>query len=246
LVGSVVDNLVAHGKVVRGYVGVGVQDLNPTLAESFGIKSTAGALITDVQPSSPAAKAGLKSGDVVTAINGEAVDTASRLSLVVGETSPGTKLSLDVLRDGNTQHFNVTTEKKPAGERREANDGDNDSVASAGDTGVLNGVAVNDIDENARQQLNLPARLHGAVITQVDPSSASARAGIREGDVILEINHHRIANAKEAIDLSEKATNKRTLVKLWSHGNTVFMVVDESGGGGSGTDSDSSGGDAAP
>jgi len=239
LVSNVVDNLVAHGKVVRGYLGIGIQNLTPTLAESFGLKSTTGALVSDVQPGSPAAKAGIKSGDVVTAINGEAVDTASRVSLTVGQTGPGTKLSLDILRDGQTQHFTVTTENKPAGDRRDGNDGDNDNATAGSDQGVLNGVAVNDIDAAARQQLNLPERLSGAVITSVDANSASARAGIREGDVILEINRHKVKNAKDAIDLSADATSHRTLVKLWSHGNTVFVVVDE-------TPSANSDGDSAP
>ena len=227
LVGSVVDNLVAHGKVVRGYLGVGIQDLTPTLAESFGLKSSSGALVSDVSPDSPAAKAGLKSGDVVTAVNGESVDSASRVSLAVGQTPPGTSVSLDVLRDGSTQHFDVTAGKQPAGDRRGDN-GDDESLASGNDQGVLNGVAVNDLDESMRQQLNLPERLHGAVITNVDPSSASARAGLRQGDVILEINHHKVADSKDAARLSENAPNKHTLVKLWSHGSTVFVVVDES------------------
>jgi len=226
LVSNVVDNLVAHGKVIRGYLGVGIQDLTPTLADSFGLKSTAGALVSDVQPDSPAAKAGIKSGDVVTALNGEPVDDASRLSLTVGQTAPGTKLSLDVLRDGSTKHFDVVTAKKPVGDRND-NSGNDDSAVSGDDQGVLNGVAVNDIDDSVRQQLNLPERLHGAVVTKVDPSSASARAGIREGDVILEINHHKVTDSKDAVGLSEHAGSKRTLVKLWSHGNTVFVVVDE-------------------
>src|SRR5271157_3310674 len=109
LVGNVVDNLVAHGKVVRGYLGVGIQDLTPTLADSFGLRSHGGALVTDVQPGGPGAKAGLRSGDVITAINGHPVDSASRLSLTVGETPPGTKVTLDVLRDGRTEQVTATT-----------------------------------------------------------------------------------------------------------------------------------------
>jgi serine protease Do len=226
LVNNVAENLVAHGKVVRGYLGVGIQDLNPGLAEQFGIKATAGALVTDVRSGSPGAKAGLKSGDVITALNGQPVDNASALSLNVGETAPGTRISLDVLRDGRTEHVVVTTATKPAG------NGANDESAlspSGDDQGVLNGVGVSDIDSNSRHELNLPERITGALITGVDPQSASARAGLREGDVILEIDRHPVDSAKEAVDLSAKATTKKTLVKLWSHGNTVYVVVDESG-----------------
>ncbi len=226
LVSNVVDNLVAHGKVVRGFLGIGVQDLTPSLADSFGIKRTGGALVTDVQPASPAAKAGIRSGDVVTAINGSPIDSASRLSLTVGEISPGTLVSLDVLRDGKIGKFEATTEVRPAGAGR----GDEASSSSTDDQGVLTGVAVGDIDSATRRDLNLPDRLSGAVITGVDPASASARAGLREGDVILEINRQPVDSAKKAVDLCAGAAGKRTLVKLWSHGNTIFVVVDETEG----------------
>jgi len=226
LVGNVVDNLVAHGKVVRGFIGIGIQDLTPTLADSFGLKSQGGALVTDVQPAGPGARAGLKSGDVITALDGRPVDSASRLSLAVGEMAPGTRVTLDVLRDGKTEQFAVTTVSKPAGDGRGA---DGQALAPADDEGVLNGVGVGDIDASARRDLNLPERLSGAVITSVDPGSASARAGLREGDVILEINRHPVDSAKAAVDLSAGATGRKTLVKLWSHGNTVYVVVDETG-----------------
>jgi serine protease Do len=224
LVRHVVDSLVAHGKVVRGYLGVGVQDVTPELADSFGLKNRAGALIADVQPNSPAAKAGLASGDVITSIDGQPVDGSSHLSLVVGESAPGAKLALEVLHNGKSEHLTVTTASKPGDVAA------TDHPASAGDDqGVLNGVAVDDLDEAARQSINLPPRLRGAVITGVAPDSASARAGLRAGDVILEINRQPVTSAKDAVDLSTNAVGKKTLVKVWSHGSTVYLVVDESG-----------------
>jgi serine protease Do len=227
LVGSVVGNLVAHGKVVRGFIGIGIQDLTPGLADSFGLKSRGGALISDVQPDSPASKAGLKSGDVVTGINGQTVDSASRLSLAVAETAPGSKVTLEVLRDGRTEQVAVTTVVHNGADHR---DGDDSTSASTEDQGVLNGVGVADIDGGARRDLNLPNRLSGAVITRVEPDSASARSGLREGDVILEINRQPVSSSKDAVDLCASATNRRTLVKLWSHGSTVYVVVDETAG----------------
>jgi serine protease Do len=226
LVGNVADNLVAHGKVVRGYIGIGIQDLTPGLADSFGIKARSGALVSDVQPGSPAAKAGLRSGDVITAVGSQPVDSAGRLSVSVAETPPGTRVVLDVLRDGKTESIPVTTVVKGAGDSA----GNEDLSAEADDKGVLNGVGVSDVDANARRELNLPDRLSGAVITHVDPDSASARAGLREGDVILELNRQPVTSAKAAVDLCEGAAGRRTLLKLWSHGSTVYVVVDETGG----------------
>jgi serine protease Do len=231
LVGNVVDNLIVNGKVVRGYLGIGIQDLTPTLADSFGLKKAGGALISDVQPETPAARAGLKSGDVITALNGQPVESASGLSLTVGETGPGTKLLLDVIRDGKTERIAVTTECKPAGDQGDSGQ----SAVPSGDQGILNGVGVADLDANARRDLNFPERLSGAVITNVDPASAAARVGLHEGDVILEINRHPVDSAKSAVDLSAKATHRPTLLKIWSHGHTAFVVVDETQSGTAGT-----------
>ena len=127
-------------------------------------------------------------------------------------------------RDGKTEQVAVTTASKPSGDGR---GDDGQSMSPGDDQGVLNGVGVGDIDSSARRDLNLPERLSGAVITGVDPASASARAGLREGDVILEINRHPVDSAKSAVDLSVSATGKKTLLKLWSHGNTVYVIVDE-------------------
>jgi serine protease Do len=222
LVGNVAQTLASNGKVVRGYIGVGIEDLTPALADSFGLTTHNGALVTDVQPDSPGARAGLKSGDVITAIDGHAVESSSRLSLAVGEAPVGSRVTLDVLRDGKPQQISVTTAIKP-GDRRIGDD----EQAQSDDQGVLNGVAVGDIDGNARRELELPDRLNGAVITAVDPASASARAGLREGDVILEINRQPVTSAKSAVDLSSGASNRKTLVKIWSHGSTVYVVIDE-------------------
>jgi len=232
LVSNVAQTLAASGKVVRGYIGIGIQDLTPGLADSFGLAAHTGAIITDVQPGTPGEKAGLKSGDVITAIDGQPIDSASRLSLVVGESPAGTRVALDVLRDGKTDPISVTTVVKPSGDGRDGED-----KAQSEDTGVLNGVAVGDIDGNARRELDFPDRLSGAVITAVEPDSAAARAGLREGDVILEINRQPVSSAKSAVDLSSGGGSKKTLVKLWSHGNTVYVVVDETA---------SPGADAAP
>ena len=118
----------------------------------------------------------------------------------------------------------MTTVVRTPSDRR---GGDEPSESSTDDQGVLNGVGVGDLDPAARRDLDLPERLTGAVITGVDPSSAAARAGLREGDVILEIDHQPVTSAKSAVDLCAGATSRKTLVKLWSHGNTIFVVIDE-------------------
>jgi len=225
LVGQVADSLVKSGKVVRGFLGVGAQDITPSLAESFKLKDRNGALIVEVQPDSPAEKAGLKEGDVITGVNGQSVTDSNKLTLAVSAIAPGTKINLDVLRDGKTQHLTATTGEHPS--NRVARSGR--SSKHDDDEGVLNGVAVDDLSGATRRQMNIPARIKGAVITEVDPDSAAARAGLSAGDVILELNHQPVTSAQDAVDLSAKAEGKKTLLKLWSRGGTLFVVVDESG-----------------
>ena len=229
LVSQVADSLVKNGKVVRGYLGVGAQDLTPTLAESLGLKAQRGALVADVQPDSPAGKAGLKNGDVITAVNGDKVEDANRLTFAIGAVSPGTKVELDVLRDGKTQTLTVTAGERPgnlARAGRGARHGAPEELAK-NDEGVLNGVAVDDLTPQLRQQLNLPGRLKGAVIASVEPDSAAAKAGLRAGDVILEINKKPVTSAEDAVELSAKADSKKALVRVYSRGTTIFVVVDE-------------------
>jgi serine protease Do len=222
MVSQVASNLVEHGKVVRGYLGVNIQNITPALADSFSLKNREGALVAEVLPDGPAAKAGLKEGDVITSVNSQRVTDANNVTMKITALAPGSKINLDVLRDGKAEHITATAAERPG-------TGKSEIVASNDDEGVLNGVGVGDLDRDARQQADIPARIKGAVITNVDPESAAARAGLHAGDVILEINKQPVRSAQDAVDLSAKAEGKKTLVKLWSHGSTIFVVVDESG-----------------
>ncbi len=156
-------------------------------------------------------------------MNGQSVADGNNLALTVSGEAPGTKLSLDLVRDGKPLQISVTTSERPGSGADSA-----EALAAGDDQGVLNGVTVDDLNGDVRQQFNLPAHLHGAIVTTVEPDSAAARAGISAGDVILEINRHGVTSAQEAVNLSEKAQSKKTLLRLWSRGSTLYVVVDES------------------
>lgn len=224
---TVMESLIKNGHVTRGYLGVMIQNVTPDLASEFKLKDNKGALISDVVPNGPADKAGLKNGDVVTEFNGHPVTDSRRLQLSVAEIAPGTSISMQILRDGETKTIDVTVKQLPGIEKLADANSSNNS-----DTGTLNGVEVADLDPQAHQQFNVPGEVKGAVITQVQPGSAAAEAGLKSGDVIQEINRKPVKSAEDAVKLTEKSDDKRTLVRVWENGGSHYIVVDESNNAG--------------
>ncbi|HZR20933.1 MAG TPA: DegQ family serine endoprotease [Verrucomicrobiae bacterium] len=220
---NVMSSLVKDGHVTRGYLGVMIQDVNPALEKEFNLKDNKGALVGDVTPKSPAEKAGLKSGDVIVEFNGKKVTDSRHLKLEVATTQPGESVPVKILRDGESKTLEVKVKELPGTEHLAKNDNEHPD-----DTGTLNGVAVADLDNNARQQFDVPNTVKGAVVTEVDPNSPSAEAGLRPGDVIEEINRKPVKNAEEAVQMTEKTTDKKTLLRVWREGGSRYVVVDES------------------
>jgi len=220
---TVMTSLVEYGHVTRGYLGVMIQNVTPELAKQFNLKSDNGALVGDVVPNGPAAKAGFKDGDVVVRFDGQKVRGSRQLQLTVAESKPGSRVPVEVLRDGSTKTLEVRIGRLPGPEHMaSANNGNGE------DTGTLNGVGVSNLNAQARQQYNIPKNVQGAVITQVDPSSAAAEAGLKPGEVIESINRHQVKNADQAVQLTQNAKDKHTLLRIWSDGGSHYVVVDES------------------
>jgi len=219
----VMDSLVKNGRVERGLLGVMIQNLTPDLAKAFKLDRTTGALVGDVSPDSPADKAGLKSGDVITQFNGQPIQDASQLKLRVAESAPGSTAQLSVSRNGENKTFDVTLGSVPDKKLAKA-----DGNRGAARREALAGVGVADLDQNTRAELNIPPNVHGAVITEVTPDSAAYEAGLRTGDVITELNRQPVKNAQDAITDTEKPTSSQTLVKVWTKGGSHYLTVDES------------------
>ncbi|HEX5398741.1 MAG TPA: DegQ family serine endoprotease [Verrucomicrobiae bacterium] len=218
---SIMTSLVAYGHVTRGYLGVGIQDVTPDLAPEFNLKHARGAVVTEVVPNGPADKAGFKSGDVIVKFDGKEIADSRKLQLTVAATKPGLKVPVEIMRDGNKKTLDVTVKPLPGSDQLARSESQNNS-----DNGTLNGVTVSDLNPQARQQFNIPKNVEGALITEVDPTSASAQAGLQAGQVIQSINRHAVTNADEAVQLTEKPGTK-TLVRVWANGGSHFVVVDE-------------------
>jgi len=219
----VMDSLVQSGRVDRGFLGVMIQNMTPDLATAFKMDRANGALVGDVSPNSPADKAGLKSGDVITQVNGQPIEDASQLKLRVAQSLPGSKAQFSVNRNGESKTFEVTLGNLP--DAKVADAGDQSENAK---TEALAGVGVADIDQNTRAQLNIPAQVQGAIITEVAQDSAAYQAGLRTGDVITELNRKPVKNAQDAINDTEKPAGNQTLVKVWTKTGSHYLTVDES------------------
>jgi serine protease Do len=174
---SVMESIVKEGRVVRGFMGVNVQDITPMLAKEFDVKESKGALVSGVNPNTPAEKAGLRNGDVITEFNGKRVADSRHLKLHVAQTTPGTTVPVKIVRDGKAKTVQVTVKELPGSEVASNKRGDD----AENSTDALHGVAVGDLDSATRQRLDIPANVNGALITQVEPNSPAYEAGLREG-----------------------------------------------------------------
>lgn len=229
---TVLERLLAGGKVVRGYLGVVPQDLNPGLAQQFGLADQNGALVGDVLSGSPADKAGILSGDVIVSVNDKQITGADNLKAVVSQLDPGSKARVVIIRDGSRKI--VVVPLGTSAENGGPPGGQDDSGTATSKTDALDGVTVADLDPQVRGQLGLPDNVHGAVVTEVDSDSNSADAGLRPNDVIVEINHQVVNDSDDAVRFCKSARGDQILVKVWRHfgnaggtqGGTQYLSVD--------------------
>jgi len=227
---GVMDRLISGGRVTRGFLGIKMQDITADLAQDFNLPGQGGILVDDVMPGGPAGKAGIKSGDVIIAFNDKAVDDGHSLQLAVAGCAPGSDGAVKLIRDGATKTVTVKLGELPGGNNIPQNARKQNSPTSA-TTDALDGVTVDDLGPDARQQLRVPDAVKGAIVTDVSQDSNAADAGLQENDVITEINHHAVASAQDAVNLCEQAKTKRILLKIWRRGadgpgGTVFLSVD--------------------
>jgi len=210
------ENLVSTGKVVRGYLGIGIQDLNQDLAKSFNIKNSKGALISDVKEEGPAEQAGLKQGDVIIEYHGTPVEDGVALQRLVTRTSVGTTVPLKVIRDGHEREMTVRIGEQPD-ETKVA------KVERAETDSALSGLAVEDLDLAASKELGLNGK-RGVVVTRVVPDSGAEQAGLMPGDIIREINRQPIRSVKDFEKLSSNMKKGGTVLILVNRrGNALFL-----------------------
>jgi serine protease Do len=226
---EVMQSLRDKGRVVRGYIGASVQTLTPELADAMKLKGQpTGALVGEVAPNTPSQKAGLKTGDVITAVNGKKITDARELRLMIGSMAPGSKAQIEVNREEQTKTFEVQLAEMPPGTAEEGGpEASPEEPTQPEKTTVFGGVAVADITDDIRTALNLPKDVQGAVIAEIDADSPAGKAGLREGDVIQEVNKQPVKSAKDLVAISKKLKpNEKILLRVYTQGRSAYVALE--------------------
>jgi serine protease Do len=218
---GVMTQLIDHGKVTRGYLGIGIEQMTPALAKQFGLANSDGTLVTEVTDGSPAAKAGLQRGDVILAIDGEAISDFSQFRLHIADAAPNSTVHLKVMRNSKVMDVPVTLAQLKEDNQVASNDGD-----SKGADGGMTGVQIENLTPQIAQQLEVSAQTQGVVVSQVSPDSAAAEAGLARGDVVVEVNRHAVHNTQEFQKAMSQANGGSTLLLVNRGKQVLYMAVE--------------------
>ena len=226
MVRTVVAQLEKDGHVTRGYLGVETQPISPAMAAALKLdaKQTAGAgaLVASIEPNSPAAKAGVQPGDIITAVDGKKVGTPRELAVAVAAMQPGAEVKFDVLRDRATQTLTASLATMPGAKAKAEKLGD-----AEGSGKPTIGLALVPVSPELRGQLDLPADASGAVVAQVRPGSAADDAGLREGDIVVGVGTHAVASPEQAVKAIREAVGggDSVALRILREGHSSYVAV---------------------
>jgi len=215
---EIMGKLLTDGKIVRGYLGVNIQNITQDMIEPLGIKSTDGALVSNVMAGGPADKAGIKQGDVITRVNGTVVKDANQLRSTIAMLGTGKKATIAVIRDGSEKNLNVTLETLKEDQQTASAQG------RQGNSGSLDGLSASPLNNQTRSQYNVPNGINGVVVTNLDADSPFSDAGLSVGDVIREVNRTPINSVSELTSMYNKAKGS-VLLYVWRQGNSIYIAV---------------------
>ena len=225
IVRATTEQLIKNGKVDHGYLGISMNDVSPENAHFFNLQNAEGAIVAQITPDSPASRGGLQQGDVITQVNDMKVVNGSTLQVAVSEMTPGTKITLGVIRNGKPETLNLTVGQYHGKSEVASNDSDDEQGSGSAKTGKL-GLAVANLTADARQQLNAPDQLHGVLVQSVRPASPAEDAGIQPGDVILEVNRKPAESASQfSNEVHQQQEGKDILLLVWSKGNATYRTL---------------------
>src|ERR1700680_2622245 len=216
---NVMQQIVEHGKVTRAYLGIVPQDVTPDIAKQFGEKEARGALVADVSAGSPAQKSGLERGDIILDVNGKPVADSNELRMTISMMAPDSDAKLKVLRNGSEREIAVKLDAMPTEQASKSEDKSDGSANSA-----LSGVSVDNLDAQSASDLGLSPNTKGVVVTNVDPSSEAAEAGLRRGDVIQEVNRQPVKNTSD-FERAMRSSKDKPLLLVNRNGSTMYLTA---------------------
>lgn len=219
----VMNSLIETGKVVRGWLGVSIQGVTTDLAKNFGLSKAQGALVSEVLPDSPAAKAGFKSGDIIIKFDGQDVEDQTALRNIVAATPVGKKVRVRVVRNGKTKTIHVKIDEQPKEIARRGEE--IQAPPRASENTALAGLEVRDITSEIAERLGLPPDSTGVVVTEVDPNSGAATAGLRPGDLITEINRKAVRDMEDFRRITRKLDKDEEPLLLVKRRNGKFFLI---------------------
>jgi serine protease Do len=226
VVRAAMNSIIAKGRVIRGYLGVGIQPVTTDIAEQFKLNSARGALVTDVTPGSPAEKAGIIRGDVIRKVNGYEVKDTVALVNRIAESDIGSNLTIDLVRDGESKTVMAQVIEQPADLAARLNRNQNAPDPSPNSqNAVFAGIEVKNLTPQLRSQANVPASVNGVIVTRVDPSSGVAQE-LRPGDVIEQINRQPVANVDEFQSMVSRLDPDRpVMVGMARNRQRSFVII---------------------
>ncbi|MBS0150377.1 MAG: DegQ family serine endoprotease [Nitrospira sp.] len=220
---SIMGQLVQTGKVVRGWLGVSIQELTPELASQFGITETKGVLVSDVMDDSPAKKAGFERADVIVEYDGKPMDSPAHLRNAVAQTPVGKKVVVKIIRDKKAKNIDLTIVEQP---KSMSQSGEEDGGDSATPTGILSSLDVRDLNEELASRYGLKSSERGVVIVRVKPGSTAEELGVREGDIVLEVNRQTVTSVKVFERIANKLPkDQAVLLLLKRQGRTIYLTL---------------------
>ena len=218
---AVVDQIMKTGRIVRGWLGIVIQPVTPTVAKAFGLPGEPrGALISDLAPNGPAAQAGIQRGDIILGVNGQPIHESRDLQLKLNTMSPGSQVTMKLFRNGSENEVRTTLAEAPAQKPAPV---ENQPTSNA-DT--LDGVTVHDLTAAVARKIGVPASTQGVVIMNVRMGSLAADAGLQSGDVIQEVNRRPVKNAAEFESAVRLAGKNPALLLVNRDGTTIFVAVE--------------------
>jgi serine protease Do len=221
---NIMDQILTKGKVTRGYMGIGPQELTPELAKNFGIPAnTHGVAISQVVNDSPAAKAGLKAGDVILEVDGKPVEDVNSFRLEIAGFAPGTTVHLRINRNGETMNVPVTLTTFDLDAENKG--GNEPNLPSGGEKGALKGLSVQGLSGDLRGQLQVPESVQGVVITDIDPESPAGGSGLQQGDIITQVNRKPVTNVSEYNAAVRAGASRESTLFLVRRGEGTFFVA---------------------